>query len=119
VTLDLTAGLDTPNAYGTMTVVAGLNFLGDETVGTGPSPGEPLVVFVQGFDVTASYGNLGARASQSNFHARPGMDLTNNGDITLASNWNLGAGVVDVTKALHDGLMTTTTATGLPAILAG
>ncbi|HEY4078918.1 MAG TPA: filamentous hemagglutinin family protein [Rhizomicrobium sp.] len=88
------------------------NFLADEAAGTIPT-------FVQNFNIGSSYGALGGLASQANFHARPGMELDFNGDITLASNWNLAAGVVDVAGATAAGLMTSNTATGKPAILPG
>ena len=88
------------------------NFLADEAAGTIPT-------FIQQFNISSSYGALGGLAAQANFHARPGVELDFNGDITLASNWNFGAGVVNVANATAAGLMTTNTATGLPAILAG
>ena len=81
VTLDVTAGLDTANPNGTLTTVAGVNFLGDE--GTTGAP--TLVDFVQNFDVSSDYGNLGGLASQANFQARPGIELDETGNITLAS----------------------------------
>ena len=74
------------------------NFLADNAAGT-------LVNFVQNFDISGSYGNLGGLASQANFHARPGMELDYSGDIVLASNWNLGAGTVNVAGAVAAGLM--------------
>ncbi|HEY4275171.1 MAG TPA: filamentous hemagglutinin family protein [Rhizomicrobium sp.] len=88
------------------------NFLADEAAGTLPT-------FVQNFNIGSSYSALGGLASQANFHARPGMELDFNGDITLASNWNLAAGVVDVAGATAAGLMTSNTATGEAAILPG
>src|SRR6202012_2127664 len=88
------------------------NFLADEAAG-------PLPTFIQQFNISSSYNALGGLASQANFHARPGVELDFNGNIMLASNWNLAAGVVDVAGATAAGLMTTDTATGLPAILAG
>jgi filamentous hemagglutinin family protein len=103
ITLDVSAGLDTANTDGTLTAVAGLNFLGDKTDGTAAT----LVDFVQGFNVSASYGNLGGLSTQSNFHAKPGIDLTYTGDITLASNWNLGAGIVNQDAAVAAGVMET------------
>ncbi|MCK9917118.1 filamentous hemagglutinin family protein [Microbacteriaceae bacterium K1510] len=115
VTLDVTAGLDTANADGTMTTVTGINFLGDK--GTAGAP--TLVDFIQTFDVSASYGNLGGLSSQANFHARPGMDLAYTGNITLASNWNLGAGTVNVTQALADGVMVNDPALLKPVIPVG
>ncbi len=125
VTLDLTAGADTPNADGTMTAVTGLNFLGDRSMdATGHpimdvgAPGSTVVDYVQLFDISSSYGNLGGLASQANFHAQPGLDLAYNGNITLASNWNLGAGTVNVTGATAAGLMTTSASGGL-AVLPG
>jgi filamentous hemagglutinin family protein len=74
------------------------NFLADVAAGT-------LADFIQNFDVSRSYANLGGLASQANFHARPGVELDYAGDITLASNWNLAAGVVDVQAAVAAGLM--------------
>jgi hypothetical protein len=65
----------------------------------------PVVQFVQGFNVSADYANLGGLASQANFHARPGIELDYSGNIVLASNWNLGAGVVDVPAAVAAGVM--------------
>jgi filamentous hemagglutinin family protein len=112
VTLDVTAGLDTPNMDGSMTVVPGINFLGD----VGAPGASTLVDFVQNYDVSAAYGNLGGLASQSNFHAQPGMDLTYAGNITLASNWNLGAGVVNQSRAIADGLMVMDAALGKPVL---
>ena len=75
-----------------------INFLADDAPGT-------LVSFVQDFDISASYGTLGGLASSAVFHARPGMELDYSGDIILASNWNLGAGTVDVDGAVAAGLM--------------
>lgn len=112
VTLDLRPGLDGANPDGSTAVVAGLNFLGDNGVGT-------VVQFVQGFDVSAAYGKLGGLASQSNFQARPGLDLTFSGNITLASNWNLGAGTVNVTAATAAGLMAVDATTGQAYVKVG
>ncbi|MEP6967303.1 MAG: hypothetical protein ABI906_04420, partial [Pseudomonadota bacterium] len=75
-----------------------LNPLSDYGTGT-------VVQFVQDFDISASYGGLGGLASQANFHARPGIELDYSGDIVLNSNWNLGAGTVDVAGAVAAGLM--------------
>ncbi len=74
------------------------NFLADDAAGT-------VVNFIQNFNVSADYANLGGLASQSNFHARPGVELDYSGDIVLASNWNLGAGTVNVAAAVKAGLM--------------
>src|SRR6202000_416043 len=67
----------------------------------------------------SSYGSLGGLNSQANFHARPGVELDYNGNITLASNWNFAAGIVDVAGATTAGLMTTSPATGEPSIVVG
>jgi filamentous hemagglutinin family protein len=75
-----------------------LNWLGDNGAGT-------LVSFVQDFDVSGAYGNLGDLTTSDAFHARPGMELTYAGDVVLNSNWNLGAGSVDVAGAVAAGLM--------------
>jgi len=74
------------------------NFLADYANGT-------LVQFVQDFDISAANGQLGSLASSAVFHERPGMELDYSGDIVLSSNWNLGAGVVDVAGAVAAGLM--------------
>ena len=89
-----TATLDT-----TATTAGRPNLLADDAPGT-------LVDFIQTFNVSGSYANLGGLASQANFHARPGVELDYGGAITLASNWNLGAGVVDTSGALAAGLLT-------------
>ncbi|WP_445489680.1 filamentous haemagglutinin family protein [Rhodopseudomonas sp. RCAM05734] len=112
ITLDLTAGLDTANADGTLATVAGLNFLGDNGAGT-------VVEFVRGFDVSAAYGNLGGLDAQANFNARPGVELKHDGNITLASNWNLGAGTVNVTAAKAAGAMATDSFSGQDYVVAG
>ena len=74
------------------------NFLADYANGT-------LVQFVQDFDISAANGQLGSLTSSAVFHERPGMELDYSGDIVLSSNWNLGAGVVDVAGAVAAGLM--------------
>lgn len=75
-----------------------LNVLAEYGAGT-------LVEFVRDFDISAAYAGLGGLAAQSNFHARPGMELNYAGDIVLKSNWNLGAGVVNQASALAAGVM--------------
>jgi filamentous hemagglutinin family protein len=75
-----------------------VNFLADDASGT-------LVNFIQGFDVSSDYGNLGNLTSSPVFHARPGVELDYSGDIVLNSNWNFGAGTVDVQAAVRAGLM--------------
>ncbi|HEX2592272.1 MAG TPA: filamentous hemagglutinin family protein, partial [Rhizomicrobium sp.] len=74
------------------------NFLADDAAGT-------LVDFVQSFDVSGASGHLGNLTSDANFHERPGMELSYSGDVVLNSNWNLGAGTVDVAGAIAAGLM--------------
>ena len=68
----------------------------------------PLVQFVQGF-ATAVAVPTGV-SSLANFHARPEIELDYAGDIVLASNWNLGAGVVNTGAAVAAGLMAADTA---------
>jgi filamentous hemagglutinin family protein len=75
-----------------------LNPLTDYGAGT-------VVQFVQDFNISAAYGGLNGLASQANFHARPGVELDYSGDIVLQSNWNLGAGQVNVAGAVAAGLM--------------
>ncbi|RJF86536.1 hypothetical protein D3874_05460 [Oleomonas cavernae] len=111
ITLDVSAGLDTAKPDGTMTTVSGVNFLGDDAPGT-------LVEFVQDFDLSGSDAQLGGLAEQDNFHALPGIELAYDGNITLASNWNLGAGVVNVTAAIAAGAMTNLGG-GASAVVAG
>ncbi|KZD23820.1 filamentous haemagglutinin family protein [Tardiphaga robiniae] len=111
IALDVAAGLDTANPDGTPVLVAGLNFLGDNGTGT-------VVEFVQGFSLSGLDAKLGGLASQSNFQARPGVDLTHSGNIDLNSNWNLGAGVVDVTRAIADQVMAVDPVTG-PYVIFG
>ncbi|HUO99045.1 MAG TPA: filamentous hemagglutinin family protein [Rhizomicrobium sp.] len=74
------------------------NFLADLASGT-------LVDFVQNFDISASKSQFAGLWSSSQFHAQPGMELDYAGNIVLTSNWNLGAGVVDVAGAVAAGLM--------------
>ncbi|HWA03364.1 MAG TPA: filamentous hemagglutinin family protein [Rhizomicrobium sp.] len=74
------------------------NFLADYADGS-------LVQFIQDFDISAADGHLGALTSMDVFHERPGMELDYSGDIVLSSNWNLGAGVVDIQGAVAAGLM--------------
>jgi filamentous hemagglutinin family protein len=80
------------------TAAGRVNFLADTATGT-------LSDFIQGFDVSSVYGRLGGLAGQANFHARPGVELNFDGSIVLASNWNFGAGTVDVAGATAAGLM--------------
>ncbi len=96
VSLDVAEDLDTADVSGHMSPIGGVNFLGDNDPGT-------VVDFVQNFDVSAGYGQLGGLASLANFRARPGIDLAATGNITLASNWNLGAGTVDLAAAQAKG----------------
>jgi len=96
----------------------GVTISGDRAIldlaATGSAPGVinpladvngPISQFIQTFDVSADYGALGGLATASNFHARPGVELDYSGDIVLKSNWNLGAGVVNVAGAVAAGLM--------------
>ena len=112
ISLDVRTGLDTANSNGTSTSVGGLSFLGDKGAGT-------VVEFVQDYDVSASYGNLGGLASQANFSARAGVELKHDGDITLASNWNLGAGTVNVDAAKAAGLMAVDPISGQDYVVVG
>jgi filamentous hemagglutinin family protein len=74
------------------------NFLADNAAGT-------LVNFIQTFDISATRDNLGMLTGLSAYHERPGVELVFNGDVKLASNWNLGAGALDVEAALAAGDM--------------
>ncbi|MFN5278179.1 filamentous haemagglutinin family protein [Bradyrhizobium sp.] len=76
-----------------------------------------LAGFVQNLAVTPA----GGSASFANMHARPEIDLINpslninNGNITVASNWNLGAGSVDASG--HVSLVYRTATGGEPGSL--
>jgi filamentous hemagglutinin family protein len=96
ITVDPTTGIHTATLD--TTAAGNNNFLAGSAPGT-------LVDFIQNFNVTASYANLGSLASQVNFHAQPGVELDYSGAITLASNWNLGAGTVNIPGAVAAGLM--------------
>lgn len=74
------------------------NFLSDNAPGT-------IVDFVRNFDISAVRAGLGSLTSMAGYHEKPGVDLDYAGDIALASNWNLGAGTVDVAGALGAGDM--------------
>jgi filamentous hemagglutinin family protein len=93
--------------------VGGVNALGYDTdlagnpvYANGKIVNGPVVDFVQKFNVSADYGALSGLAALPNFRARPGIELGFAGDIVLASNWNLGAGVVNVADAVAAKLMT-------------
>jgi len=113
VTLDVSAGLDTlayDSVGKTFTVRdagSGLNFLADvDSAGTHAT----LVSVIQDFDLSAAAtgsGGLAALATAygDEFVVAPGVDLVSTGNLTLASNWNLAAGVVDTTRAVANGLM--------------
>jgi filamentous hemagglutinin family protein len=94
------------------TAAGKLNVLADYGAGT-------LVEFVRDFDISAAYGALSGVASQSNFHARAGMELNHTGDIVLKSNWNLGAGVVDQAGAIAAGVMAIDPILNKPYVVAG
>jgi filamentous hemagglutinin family protein len=66
---------------------------------------DTLVDFVQSFDISGANAGLGDLLASPVFHARPGMELAYTGDILLNSNWNLGAGAVDIPGAVAAGLM--------------
>jgi len=74
------------------------NFLAVAAPGT-------LVDFIQNFDISASRSRLGSLSTLASYHERPGVELSYAGDINLASNWNLGAGTVDIPGAVAAGLM--------------
>lgn len=115
IVLDVRAGLDQlafDAATGRVTVTDagdGLNLLGDRGGGT-------VVSFIQDFDVSGAYKSLGDLATKSNFSARAGVELASKGDVTLASNWNLGAGVVDIDAAMADGVMANDATLDRPAV---
>jgi filamentous hemagglutinin family protein len=65
----------------------------------------PVVRFVQNFNLSSDYAALGGLAALPTFHARPEVELDFLGNIVLASNWNLGAGVVNIAAAVAHHLM--------------
>ncbi len=98
-TLDLSAtGPDAVNALG-VTI--------DPT--TGAVTDGPIVSFIQKFNKTVTLPR--SLAGLANFHAQPGVELDYSGNIVLASNWNLGAGVLkggplnDQNPAVEAGLL--------------
>src|SRR5262249_23543298 len=96
----LFSGVNVANGTATLdaTLTGQPNFLADNAPGT-------LVYFIQNFDISSSYPGLGGLSALPNFHARPGVELDYGGNITLASNWNLGAGTIDVAAAVAAGDM--------------
>lgn len=89
-----------------------LNWLAQNGDGT-------LVQFIQDFDISAAESHLGSLVGMDAFHERPGMELDYSGDIILASNWNLGAGTVDVEAARAAGDMDILASTGDYYVLPG
>ncbi|WP_196221854.1 filamentous haemagglutinin family protein [Sphingobium sp. CAP-1] len=79
-----------------------VNFLAGRGEGT-------LSQFIQSFDISSSYAQLGGLALDPVFVARPGVELTYAGDIKLQSNWNFAAADVDVEGALAAGVMRNST----------
>ena len=75
-----------------------VNWLSGEGEGT-------LSDFIHNFDISAADLHLGNLTSSDVFHERPGMELDYSGDIVLSTNWNLGAGTVDINAAVAAGDM--------------
>lgn len=97
-------GVTVDPAAGVATLDLAASAAGRENFLSGTAPGT-LVDFIQNFDISASRSRLGSLSTLAAYHERPGVELTYGGDITLASNWNLGAGTVDVAGAVAAGLM--------------
>ncbi len=57
--------------------------------------------FIRNFGITAADGSSFGTA----IRLRPGIELSSSSSITLQSNWNLGAGTVDVVRAADDGVL--------------
>ncbi len=91
------------------TAPGSLNFLGDTGAGTIPT-------FVQTFDISAAAPNLKGLGA---YRADPGIELDHSGNIVLKSNWNLGAGTVDIAGAAAAGLAVVDPANGLYSIVPG
>jgi len=103
----LYSGVTIDNGVATLdvgaTVANKVNFLADETPGADTIPN-----FIQKFNISdaveAKFGSLTSFGSL--FHEKPGVELAYSGTITLASNWNLGAGrITDPEAALDDGYL--------------
>lgn len=75
-----------------------VNFLAARGDGTIPQ-------FIRNFDISAAYASLGDLTDNPVFLARPGIELTYDGDIKLASNWNFAAANIDVDGAIAAGVM--------------
>ncbi|MEI9930395.1 MAG: hypothetical protein WDM89_07525 [Rhizomicrobium sp.] len=75
-----------------------VNWLSGEGAGT-------LVDFIHNFDISSADSHLGNLTSSGVFNERPGMELDYSGDIVLSTNWNLGAGTVDINAAVAAGDM--------------
>jgi len=80
---------------------AGANFLSG-TAPDGSALAGTIPDLVQHFKLTTSAASL---AGLGTWVARPGIELANAGGIRLASNWNLGAGTVDIAAAAAAGDM--------------
>ena len=74
------------------------NFL-TEVFGRGDNAS--LAQFIQSFDIAAKDGS-----DLTGIRLRPGVELVSAGDISFATNWNLGAGTLDEQAALAAGLLT-------------
>ncbi|WP_375287342.1 filamentous haemagglutinin family protein [Sphingomonas sp.] len=61
---------------------------------------QSLVNFIRTFGISAADGS-----SFSGIRLRPGVELVSDGGIALATNWNLGAGIVDEKAALAAGVL--------------
>ncbi|MFM9978826.1 MAG: filamentous hemagglutinin family protein [Sphingomonadaceae bacterium] len=102
IVLDTRTGLNT--ATGSYASTGAVNFLGGvDAAGRGLSG--TLPEFVQTFDVSGAFATLGGLDALDGFSAKPGVELVAAGAVTLASNWNLGAGTVDTAQALASGAM--------------
>ena len=61
---------------------------------------QSVVNFIRTFGIRAADGS-----SFAGMRLRPGVELVSDGDVTLATNWNLGAGIVDEKAALAAGVL--------------
>ena len=95
--LALTPGSGVTVAGGVATINVGTAGPANVFAGTGAGS---IPTFVQGFNLT---GSAAALAGLGTYVARPGIELDYTGAVTLASNWNFGAGTVDIPAAVAAG----------------
>lgn len=90
VTVEAFKVFDSSNGFnGVIDPIAQPNFYGSCTGGVCTGT---LTDFVQNFSLSNAAQQKFASISPDALHLQPGIELVSDGDITVASNWNLGAG---------------------------